>query len=110
MVEKSIIEAQLARTLDKTDLPALGSKYEGKVRDCYSKDGKRVIVVTDRISAFDVVLGTSPFKGQVLNRIAAHWFELAKDLVPNHVLSVPDPQVTVAVECQLLPVEFVMRS
>jgi phosphoribosylaminoimidazole-succinocarboxamide synthase len=110
MVSDDVIRAQLGKTLEATSFPTLGSKYEGKVRDCYSKEGKRVIVVTDRISAFDVVLGTIPFKGQVLNRIAAHWFELAKNLVPNHVLSVPDPQVTVAIECQLLPVEFVMRS
>ena len=67
-------------------------------------------MVTDRISAFDVVLGTIPWKGQVLNQIAAHWFELARSLVPNHLLEVPDPVVTVAVECKLLPVEFVMRS
>jgi phosphoribosylaminoimidazole-succinocarboxamide synthase len=110
MVSDEVIRAQLTKTLEGTSFPSLGAKYEGKVRDCYTRDGKRTIVVTDRISAFDVVLGTIPFKGQVLNRIAAHWFELAKDLVPNHVLSVPDPQVTVAVECQLLPVEFVMRS
>jgi phosphoribosylaminoimidazole-succinocarboxamide synthase len=110
MVADDVIRAQLTSTLEKTSFPKLGSKYEGKVRDCYTKDGKRTIVVTDRISAFDVVLGTIPFKGQVLNRIAAHWFELTKELVPNHVLAVPDPQVTVAVECQLLPVEFVMRS
>jgi phosphoribosylaminoimidazole-succinocarboxamide synthase len=110
MVADDVIRAQLTATLEKTSFPKLGSKYEGKVRDCYTKDGKRIIVVTDRISAFDVVLGTIPFKGQVLNRIAAHWFDLTKDLVPNHVLAVPDPQVTVAVECQLLPVEFVMRS
>jgi phosphoribosylaminoimidazole-succinocarboxamide synthase len=110
MVADDVIRAQLTRTLEKTSFPALGSKYEGKVRDCYTKDGKRTIVVTDRISAFDVVLGTIPFKGQVLNRIAAHWFQLTRDLVPNHVLSVPDPQVTVAIECQLLPVEFVMRN
>jgi phosphoribosylaminoimidazole-succinocarboxamide synthase len=110
MVSNEVIRAQLGKTLEKTSFPTLGAKYEGKVRDCYSRDGKRIIVVTDRISAFDVVLGTIPFKGQVLNTIAAHWFELTKNLVPNHVLSVPDPQVTVAVECQLLPVEFVMRS
>ena len=66
------------------------------MRDCYTKDGRRIIVVTDRISAFDVVLGTIPFKGQVLNQIAAHWFDLTRGVVPNHVLSVPDPVVTVA--------------
>jgi phosphoribosylaminoimidazole-succinocarboxamide synthase len=110
MVTREILEAQLARTLDETDLPALGAKYTGKVRDCYTKDGKRTIVVSDRLSAFDVVLGTIPFKGQVLNQIAAHWFEISKGVVPNHVLSVPDPVVMIGVECKLLPVEFVMRS
>jgi phosphoribosylaminoimidazole-succinocarboxamide synthase len=67
-------------------------------------------VVTDRISAFDVVLGTIPFKGQVLNQIAAYWFESTRQIASNHVISVPDPTVMVAAECQLLPVEFVMRA
>jgi phosphoribosylaminoimidazole-succinocarboxamide synthase len=110
MVSNELIRAQLAKTLEKTDFPELGSKYVGKVRDCYSKDGRRTIVVTDRISAFDVVLGTIPFKGQVLNQIAAYWFEATKQIASNHVLSVPDPTVMVAVECELLPVEFVMRA
>jgi phosphoribosylaminoimidazole-succinocarboxamide synthase len=110
MISTDVFRAQLQRTLDKTDLGALGQKYEGKVRDNYSKDGKRVIVVTDRISAFDVVLGTIPFKGQVLNQFAAYWFEETKHLAPNHVIAVPDPCVTVARECQTLPVEFVMRG
>jgi phosphoribosylaminoimidazole-succinocarboxamide synthase len=110
MVPQDVLEAQLSRTLGSTDFPELGEKYEGKVRDCYTRDGRRTIVVTDRLSAFDVVLGTIPFKGQVLNQIAAHWFELARALVPNHLLEVPDPVVSVAVECKLLPVEFVMRS
>ena len=110
MVSNDLIRAQLAKTLEKTDFPELGSKYVGKVRDCYSKNGKRTIVVTDRISAFDVVLGTIPFKGQVLNQIAAYWFESTKQIASNHVLSVPDPTVMVAAECELLPVEFVMRA
>lgn len=110
MVEEKILREHLKKTLKSTDLIGLGAKYEGKVRDCYTRDGRRYIVVTDRISAFDVVLGTIPFKGQVLNQIAAHWFALTKDLAPNHVIDVPDPQVVVATECTLLPVEFVMRS
>ena len=110
MVSNDVIRAQLARTLERTDLTELGDKYEGKVRDCYTRGGRRVIVVSDRLSAFDVVLGTIPFKGQVLNQIAAHWFDISREVVPNHVVSVPDPVVTVAVECQLLPVEFVMRA
>jgi phosphoribosylaminoimidazole-succinocarboxamide synthase len=110
MVSNELIRAQLVKTLEKTDFPELGDKYVGKVRDCYSKNGKRTIVVTDRISAFDVVLGTIPFKGQVLNQIAAYWFESTKQIASNHVLSVPDPTVMVAAECELLPVEFVMRA
>jgi phosphoribosylaminoimidazole-succinocarboxamide synthase len=110
MVSDDVIRDQLGKTVAATDFPSLGSKYEGKVRDCYTRNGERTIVVTDRISAFDVVLGTIPFKGQVLNRIAAYWFEASKHVAPNHVLRVPDPQVTVAIECQLLPVEFVMRA
>jgi phosphoribosylaminoimidazole-succinocarboxamide synthase len=110
MISDELIKAQLAKTLETTDFPALGSKYEGKVRDCYIKDNRRIIVVTDRISAFDVVLGTIPFKGQVLNQIAAYWFEVTKQLASNHVLEVPDPTVMIATECEIIPVEFVMRS
>jgi phosphoribosylaminoimidazole-succinocarboxamide synthase len=110
MISDDVIQAQLSRCLERTDFPTLGSKYEGKVRDCYTREGRRTIVVTDRISAFDVVLGTIPFKGQVLNQMAAHWFEASRSVAPNHVLAVPDPQVTVATECQPLPIEFVMRA
>ncbi|MBK6807803.1 MAG: phosphoribosylaminoimidazolesuccinocarboxamide synthase [Sandaracinaceae bacterium] len=100
----------LKATLDETDLDVLGDKYEGKVRDNYTAGGKRYIVVTDRISAFDRVLGTLPFKGQVLNGLAAWWFDQTKDLVPNHVLDVPDPNVMVGIECEPLPVEMIMRG
>jgi phosphoribosylaminoimidazole-succinocarboxamide synthase len=110
MVADEILVSQLGKTLEETHFTDLGAKYQGKVRDCYTRNGRRVIIASDRISAFDVVLGTIPFKGQVLNQIAAHWFETTAHLVPNHVLSVPDPAVTIATECQLLPVEMVMRS
>src|SRR5262249_16933387 len=73
--EEAVIRAQLDKTLDGTNLPELGEKYEGKVRDSYVRDGRRTLIATDRISAFDVVLGTIPFKGQVLNQMAAFWFE-----------------------------------
>ena len=110
MVSDELIKAQLAKTLKNTDFPFLGTKYSGKVRDCYVKDNRRAIVVTDRISAFDVVLGTIPFKGQVLNQIAAYWFDVSKHLASNHVIDVPDPTVTIAAECEIIPVEFVMRA
>lgn len=106
-----ILQEQLTRTLDKTDFPGLGNKYEGKVRDCYmTDDERRIIVVSDRISAFDVVLGTLPFKGQVLNQIAQYWFEETKEVAPNHMLEVPDPNVMIGRECRPLKAEFVMRS
>lgn len=101
----------LKHPLLKIDLPELGEKYEGKVRDCFMPgDGTRIIVVTDRISAFDRKLGVLPLKGQLLNGVAAWWFEKTKHLVPNHVISVPDPNVMIAKECTPLPVEMVMRA
>jgi phosphoribosylaminoimidazole-succinocarboxamide synthase len=103
--------AGLQKTLERTDLDELGKKYEGKVRDNYTtKDGRRYIVVTDRISAFDRVLGTLPLKGQILTKMAAFWFDKTKDIAPNHMLSVPDPNVMECVECTPLPVEMVVRS
>lgn len=96
--------------LTKTSFKGLGAKYEGKVRDCYTEAGRRTIVVTDRISAFDRVLGTLPLKGQILNSVAAWWFDKTRHIADNHVLSVPDPNVMVAKECAPLPVEMVMRS
>ena len=74
---------RLSHTLTSTSFPGLGEKYEGKVRDNYTRGGERFIVVTDRISAFDRVLGTVPFKGQVLNRLAAYWFEQTRDVAPT---------------------------
>ena len=109
-IDETVIRAQLDKTLGSTNFPELGEKYEGKVRDCYVRDGRRTLVATDRISAFDVVLGTIPFKGQVLNQMAAFWFEATANIAPNHVINVPDPTVTVARECETLPVEFVMRA
>lgn len=105
------LRAALKHPLTGTDLPELGEKYEGKVRDNYiADDGRRYLITTDRISAFDRVLGTLPLKGQVLNRIAAWWFERTRDIAPNHVLEVPDPNVIVGKQCTPLPVEMVVRA
>jgi phosphoribosylaminoimidazole-succinocarboxamide synthase len=110
MVDSAALQRALPYCLAGTDFRFLGAKYEGKVRDNYTKDGRRFIVVTDRLSAFDRVLGTVPFKGQVLNRLAAWWFERTKNLVPNHVVRVPDPNVLECVECEPLLVEMVVRA
>ncbi|HIL81325.1 MAG TPA: phosphoribosylaminoimidazolesuccinocarboxamide synthase [Myxococcales bacterium] len=99
-----------SKTLDRTDFPELGKKFVGKVRDSYVNADRRTIVVSDRVSAFDVVLGTIPLKGQILNQMAAFWFRKLGDLAPNHLVDVPDPSVSIVRECELLPVEFVCRG
>jgi len=115
-ISDEILHAQLAQTLDGTPWTALGGRalprYDGKVRDCYidRERGERVIVVTDRLSAFDAVVGTIPFKGQVLNQLATFWFDHTRHIAPNHMVRVPDPNVMIARECTPLPVELVMRA
>ena len=113
----AILRAQLGKTLDKTDFHAMRGRgelgrYDGKVRDCFidAERRERVIVVTDRLSAFDAVVGTIPFKGQVLNQLAQHWFERTKHIAANHVVAVPDPNVMVVREVRPLAAEFVMRA
>lgn len=101
----------LPHCLDAVELPALGACARGKVRDAWVlPDGRRVLVTTDRVSAFDRVLGTIPYKGQVLNQLAAWWFERCADLVDNHLLAVPDPNVAVARDADPLPVEVIVRG
>lgn len=109
-IDEATLQKGLDLTLDETDFSALGKAYRGKVRDNYSRDGQRWIVATDRISAFDRVLGTLPFKGQVLNGVAAWWFEHTRNIAPNHIIDIVDPNVTLAVDCDPLPVEMVVRA
>ncbi len=110
-MNRSLIREQLDRTIRKTHFDDLGDRYQGKVRDTYRQPDRLILVTTDRISAFDHVLPqTIPFKGQVLNQVAAYFFDATADLVPNHVQSVPDPNVTVADPCTPIPIEFVVRG
>lgn len=106
---KSIIQNNLHQCLEKTILD-IGERRQGKVRDSYTLNDKIVFVTTDRQSAFDRVLASIPFKGQVLNQTSAWWFERTKNIIPNHVLNLPDPNVTVGKRCEVFPVEFVMRG
>lgn len=96
--------------LSGVDVPGLGEKMEGKVRDIYRQGDQYILITTDRISAFDRVLGLIPYKGQVLNQLSAWWFEQTKDILANHVLGVPDPNVTIAAAAAPLPVEIVVRG
>lgn len=110
MLSHEEILAAIPHVLAETNLPELGEKYEGKVRDVYVRDGQRTLITTDRVSAFDRVLGLIPYKGQVLNQLSAWWFEQTADLARNHVLRIPDPNVTIAREARPLPVEIVVRG
>lgn len=109
-IDFELLKEQCSRTLERTDFPALGERIEAKVRDNYVRGDRRVIVATDRVSAFDVFVGTLPFKGQVLNELAAFWFEKSAGVAPNHLIAVPDPCVSVVRQCRVLPVEFVYRA
>jgi phosphoribosylaminoimidazole-succinocarboxamide synthase len=104
------LRAQLNFTLAETQFDALGTRYRGKVRDVYRKGDRLFLIATDRLSAFDKVLTTIPFKGEVLNRLARFWFEKTGHLVKNHVLDVPDPNVTVARATEPFPIEVVVRG
>jgi phosphoribosylaminoimidazole-succinocarboxamide synthase len=103
--------AALANCLTDAEIPELPNFQRGKVRDSYDlPDGRRVMIATDRQSAFDIVLAAVPFKGQVLNETALYWFEETRDICPNHVIDYPDPNVAVAKRLDMLPVEMVVRD
>lgn len=95
--------------LTETDF-AFGKKYRGKVRDTYDLGDQLILITTDRQSAFDRVLASVPYKGQALNLTSAWWFECTKSIIQNHVIAVPDPNVTIAKKCRVLPIEFVVRG
>lgn len=99
------------RVLDHARIPELSNPYFGKVRDCYDLSGnRRILIASDRISAFDRILASIPFKGQVLTQMARYWFEHTADICRNHVLDYPDPNVVVAKRLTILPVEIVVRG
>jgi phosphoribosylaminoimidazole-succinocarboxamide synthase len=100
-----------SRTLDDATIAELPNHYRGKVRDNYDlADGRRVIIASDRLSAFDRILCTIPFKGEVLTQTARFWFEQTADICTNHVLEYPDPNVLVCRRLDILPVEIVVRG
>jgi len=111
MLDTDAIRAAIPHALDSFQAPELGEPIRGKVRVNYRlPDGRRILITTDRISAFDRVLGRIPYKGQVLNQLSAFWFEATRDIVAHHMIEVPDPNVTVAWECRPLPVEVIVRG
>ena len=105
------------RVLSHARIPELPNPYFGKVRDCYDlaadashPNGRRIVIAADRISAFDRILAALPYKGQILTQIARFWFDRTADILPNHVLSYPDPNVVIGQRLTILPVEVVVRG
>ncbi|MEI6799954.1 MAG: phosphoribosylaminoimidazolesuccinocarboxamide synthase [Pseudomonadota bacterium] len=105
------------RVLSHARIPELPNPYFGKVRDCYDlpadashPTGRRILIASDRISAFDRILAAIPYKGQILTQIARFWFDRTADIMPNHVLAYPDPNVVIGQRLTILPVEVVVRG
>lgn len=110
MISKDRLRKLLSKALDQTNLP-LPNKQTGKVRDWYDlPDGIRLIITTDRLSAFDRILARVPYKGQVLNQLSAWWFEQTHDIIPNHLLSIPDPNASIVTTVQPLTIEVIVRG
>lgn len=111
MLSTEIISANLNNCLTKAHFPELPNFYSGKVRENYDlPNGLRIIIATDRQSAFDKILAAVPFKGQVLNETAKFWFEKTQAICPNHVVEFPDPNVIVAKKLKMLPLEVIVRN
>lgn len=110
MVASKTIFNALGQVLKTIDTDGFGKKYQGKVRDFYIVGNKRTQITTDRQSAFDVILGFIPYKGAVLNLLSQFWFEKTKYIVPNHMISVPHPNVMVCHECKGIGVEMIVRG
>jgi phosphoribosylaminoimidazole-succinocarboxamide synthase len=106
---REIISQNLSNCIEITHGKGL-PKYQGKVRDRYDIGDAFMLITTDRQSAFDRVLATIPFKGQVLNQTGAWWFEQTKDIITNHLLEVPHPNISIATKCKPFPIEFVVRG
>jgi len=110
MLDKTTILAHLGSCLTDASPLGLPGYRRGKVRDTFDLGDRLLLVTTDRQSAFDRVLASVPFKGQVLNQVSAWWFERTADILPNHVISIPDPNATLARKCEVFPVEFIVRG
>lgn len=111
MVDTTALAPYLDTVLADATIPELPNHYRGKVRDNYDlPDGRRILIATDRLSAFDRILTAIPLKGQVLTQIARFWFDATRDICANHVLEYPDPNVLVCRRLRIMPVEIVVRD
>lgn len=110
MIKREIIIKNIPHAIKTVKASGLGKKESGKVRDWYTKNSFRILIATDRVSAFDKVVGLVPFRGAVLNKLSEFWFEKTRDIVPNHMIGVIDPNIILVSECSALPIEVVVRG
>lgn len=111
MLNRQTIIKNIPNSLKTINLPkSYGKKHQGKVRDYYVFRNNRIIITTDRQSAFDKILGLIPFKGQVLTLMSQFWFDRTRDIIPNHIISIPDPNVMIVKNCKVIPIEMVVRG
>lgn len=110
MIDQKTIINNIPNAIGEVTFPKLGKRSKGKVRDWYVKDNLRILIATDRISAFDKVLGLVPFRGAVLNKLSEFWFEKTRDIVQNHMIGVIDPNVMLVSEAKALPIEVIVRG
>src|SRR3990167_8418470 len=110
MIDKKTIVKNIPLAVKTVSFPKLAKRKSGKVRDWYIKNSLRILIATDRISAFDKVLGLVPFRGVVLNKLSEFWFNKTRDICANHMIGTIDPSVMLVSECQALPVEVIVRA
>ena len=110
MIDKKTIIKNIPDAITQVNVRGLGKRYSGKVRDWFIKENLRILIATDRISAFDTVLGAVPFRGAVLNKLSQFWFDKTRDIVANHMIGLIDPNIMLVSECQALPIEVIVRG
>lgn len=110
MINKKTIIKNIPNAISEIVFPKLGKRSKGKVRDWFVKDNLRILIATDRISAFDKVLGAVPFRGAVLNKLSQFWLEKTRDIIKNHMIGIVDPNVMLVTECLALPIEVIVRG
>ncbi|MBI3341638.1 phosphoribosylaminoimidazolesuccinocarboxamide synthase, partial [Candidatus Curtissbacteria bacterium] len=110
MIDKNTLLKCLPDSVDSINAKGLGEKRSGKVRDWYVSGNLRILIATDRISAFDKVLGLIPLRGAVLNLLSKFWFDQTRDIIQNHMIGTIDPNVMLVANCQALPIEVIVRG
>lgn len=110
MLSPETLMAAIPQAINSVNVPGWGPKSSGKVRETYQRGNQRLLIATDRISAFDRILGLIPYRGQILNQLSVWWFEQTSGILRNHLISSPDPNVSLVHDVQTIPIEMIVRG